>query len=119
MHDIGPDDALGFAHGQWVELTDDALELNGLPGQLAQIDTVNAGDAGDHAPGRGARDAGRHAVGVDPARRPKLRRWDQVDQTAAPVTANGIRTAPAWLPLEDGDQRSSFRRGGIARATTG
>ena len=42
VHDIGPDDALGFAHGQWVEISDDALELNGLPGQLAQIDTVNA-----------------------------------------------------------------------------
>src|SRR5215217_64963 len=37
VHDLGPDDVLGFANGQWVELSDDAHELNGLPGQLARI----------------------------------------------------------------------------------
>jgi hypothetical protein len=41
VHDLGPDDA-GFADGQWVELTDDALELAGTPGQLLQIDTITA-----------------------------------------------------------------------------
>ena len=38
VRDLGPDDALGFASGQWVEVFDDAAELNGQPGQLLQID---------------------------------------------------------------------------------
>jgi acyl-coenzyme A synthetase/AMP-(fatty) acid ligase len=33
---------LGFANGQWVEVSDDSLELNGLPGELIQIQNVNA-----------------------------------------------------------------------------
>src|SRR5947209_1867175 len=37
VHDLGRDEMLGFAAGDWVEITDDVLELNGLPGQLAQI----------------------------------------------------------------------------------
>src|SRR5439155_7859570 len=40
VHSLGPDDVLGFAPGQWVELCDDARELNGVPGQLAQIESV-------------------------------------------------------------------------------
>ena len=103
VHDVGPDDALGFAHGQWVEITDDALELNGLPGQLAQIDTVDAATRRDHAAERCAAAAGRDTRPASiAARHPKLRRWDQVDQTGAPVTANGIKTAAGWQPLEDG-----------------
>jgi hypothetical protein len=41
VHDRGPDDTLGFQEGQWVELSDDSLELNGLPGQLAQITEID------------------------------------------------------------------------------
>src|SRR5262249_47031435 len=43
VDDLGPDDVLGFASGQWVELSDDALELACQPGQLAQIDSVDLG----------------------------------------------------------------------------
>ena len=102
VHDIGPDDALGFAHGQWVEITDDALELNGLPGQLAQIDTVNAATREITLQGVAPTPLAATPSGVDPARHPKLRRWDQLDQAAAPVCAIGIKTAAGWLPLEDG-----------------
>ena len=42
VHDVGPDDVLGFANGQWVEVSDDSRELNGLPGELIQIQNVNA-----------------------------------------------------------------------------
>ena len=42
VHDLGPDDTLGFKEGQWVEIIDDGLELNGLPGQLAQIIKVDS-----------------------------------------------------------------------------
>ncbi len=52
VHDLGPDDVLGFADGQWVELTDDALELAGTPGQLLQIDTITRLAATDHLEGR-------------------------------------------------------------------
>lgn len=41
VRDLGPDEALGFASGQFVEITTEASELSGLPGQLFQIDTVN------------------------------------------------------------------------------
>ncbi len=77
---LGPDDVLGFANGQWVELTDDALELNGKPGQLAMIVDVKPATRElvlSPAPEKLAPGA---AVGVDAARHPKLRRWDQADQ---------------------------------------
>ena len=35
------DDALGFASGQWVEISDDIRELSGSPGQLVQIDRID------------------------------------------------------------------------------
>lgn len=85
VHDVGPDDVLGFANGQWVEVSDDSLELNGLPGELIQIQNVNAATKVitlQSAP----------ALAFKKEFRPKLRRWDG---TAA-VTAN------AWVPLEGG-----------------
>ena len=102
VHDIGPDDALGFAHGQWVEISDDALELNGLPGQLAQIDTVDAATRQIMLQGAAPKPLAANPTGVDAARHPKLRRWDQADQAAAPVSASGIKVAATWLPLEEG-----------------
>jgi hypothetical protein len=92
VHDLGPDDVLGFANGQWVELSDDARELNGLPGQLAQVVDIKPATNEiilDVAPGA----LGRH---------PKLRRWDQKNVAAAPTDANGVLTSGNWLPLEDG-----------------
>ncbi len=37
---LGRDQVLSFSNGDWVELTDDSFQLNGTPGILAQIDTV-------------------------------------------------------------------------------
>ena len=102
VHDIGPDDALGFAHGQWVEITDDALELNGLPGQLTQIDKVDAATREITLLNVAPQPLASTPTGVNAARHPKLRRWDQADQAAAPVSANGIKTATGWQPFEDG-----------------
>lgn len=98
VHDLGPDDVLGFASGQWVELSDDRLELEGKPGQLAQIDAVNSSLRritlkAAPTPLSGGAD------GVDPLMHPKLRRWDQNGATA---TATGVSMTNAWLPLEDG-----------------
>jgi len=85
VHDVGPDDVLGFANGQWVEVSDDSLELNGLPGELIQIQNVNAATKVitlQSAP----------ALAFKKEFHPKLRRWDG---TAA-MTTN------SWLALEGG-----------------
>jgi hypothetical protein len=94
--DLGPDEVLGFAPGQWVELSDDALELNGMPGQLARIETVNAATREITLLDVTPTPLAPTESGVDPARRPKLRRWDFTEQAGAPATAAD------WLTLEDG-----------------
>jgi len=98
VHDLGPDEALGFAAGQWVEIGDDRSELEGKPGQLVQIDAINASLRRitlKTAPTPLA--AG--ADGVDKAMHPKLRRWDQ---SGASAGVDGVATAAPWLALEDG-----------------
>ena len=127
VHDVGPDDALGFAHGQWVELSDDTLELNGLPGQLAQIDKVDAATREITLLNVAPQPLAATPTGVNPARHPKLRRWDQLAQTGVPVSAQGIKTTAGWLPLEDGISvqfsAGSYRNGDYwlipARTATG
>lgn len=123
VHDLGPDDVLGFATGQWVEISDDASELAGAPGQLGQIDAINTSLRKitlKVAPTPLAATTD----GVDPARHPKLRRWDQSGTTAK---AGGVAVTTAWLPLEDGVEvqfsGSEFRTGDYwvipARTATG
>ncbi len=111
VHDLGLDDVLGFATGQWVEISDDAGELAGNSGQLAQIDAINTSLRRitlKAAPTPLAATAD----GVDPARHPKLRRWDQSGMTAK---AAGVAMTTAWLPLEDGVEvqfsNAEFRTG--------
>ncbi len=122
VDDLGPDDALGFASGQWVELSDDALELAGQPGQLAQIDAIDLGLRRITlliAPAPLAATAD----GVDPALHPKLRRWDQKDG----ATADGVAIGAGWVALEDGVEvqlgGSGFKTGDYwtipARTATG
>src|SRR4029077_8909349 len=50
VQDVGPNDALGFAVGQWVDIIDDETELNGKPGQLLQIAGVSPGRITMQAP---------------------------------------------------------------------
>ena len=38
---LGRDQVLGFGPGNWIEILDDDLELNGQPGELHMIDTVD------------------------------------------------------------------------------
>src|SRR5262245_8659850 len=89
-HDLGRDDVLSFAAGQWVEQTDDVQVLSGVSGQLLQIDHVNTATrivSLKTAP-----------APVTMAQHPKLRRWDSAGglAVAAPTTNGG------WIPLEDG-----------------
>lgn len=37
VDDVGRDDVLSLHDGEWIEITDDWLELNGLPGEMCQI----------------------------------------------------------------------------------
>jgi hypothetical protein len=39
VQSTGRDNVLSFRPGDWIEITDDFLELNGLPGELHQIDS--------------------------------------------------------------------------------
>ncbi len=123
VHDLGPDEVLGFASGQWVEIGDDASELDGKPGQLAQIDAVNSSLRRitlKTAPA--PLSAG--ADGIDVSLHPKLRRWDQ---NGGDATADGVAMTGSWLPLEDGVEiqfeNADFRTGDYwlipARTATG
>ncbi len=38
---MGRDQILGFTKGNWIEITDDNRELNGLPGELHLIDSID------------------------------------------------------------------------------
>ena len=91
VRDLGPDEVLGFAGGQWVEIIDDATELNRLPGQLLQIDSVN------HAT-RVIKLMEAPIRSIDLAVHPKLRRWDSVNDIALSIPA----TNEGFLPLENG-----------------
>lgn len=85
--DLGPDDARGFAEGQWVEIVDDENELHAKPGQLTKI-------KGNPDPAtRTITLSG--AVNIDFTKRPKLRRWDGCSKVERPTT-----TADGWIHLE-------------------
>ena len=120
---LGPDEVLGFASGQWVEIADDRNDLHGTPGQLVQIDTVNSSLRRITLKTAPTPLAG-GADGVDKSLHPKLRRWDQSGDTA---TAGGVAVTGAWLALEDGVEvqfsNATFRTGDYwlipARTATG
>lgn len=91
VHSVGPDEVLGFAAGQWVEISDDDTELRGVPGRLIQIDHVPAG----------SRNLTMKTTppAIDPTLRPTLRRWDQSGVVAG---ADGVVITGEWQALEDG-----------------
>lgn len=91
VHSTGPDDVLGFAAGQWVELSDDDTELRGVPGRLIQIDHVPAGSR--------KLTMKTTPPAMDPALRPTLRRWDQTGVLAG---SDGLVITGEWQALEDG-----------------
>ena len=91
VEDVGPDDVLGFAAGQWVEISTDETELAGQSGQLlqiAQVDPVTRTVTTKQVPSA-----------VNLAAHPKLRRWDQAGSAA---TASGVPVTFDWQALEGG-----------------
>src|SRR6185436_6774954 len=93
---IGRDRVLRFQKADWVEVTDDVLELAGLPGKMAKVvdfDEANqilVLDRDDVSVGFDASNPGRHT---------RIRRWDQKKN----VNVNGlVVTTGDWIALEDG-----------------
>jgi len=104
---LGRDKTLGFANGQWVELTDDTHELNDEPGTLVRL--INAEGqilTIDPATATGTVDR------ADFPSNPKVRRWDMPE---GPITVTIPVTNDGWIPLEDGIevrfQAGSFETG--------
>jgi len=92
VHDLGPDEVLGFANGQTVELLTDHHELFGLPGQLLTIDSVNTATATvtlKTAP---------DPTDINLQLHPRMRRWDSSGAVPVPTTAG------TWISLENGIQ---------------
>ncbi len=94
---LGPDANLGFAVGQWVEITDDTNlfgQSANQPGQLYQITAIN--------PQILTVTLGQTVAGIDTTRNARLRRWDQVQF----ATSNGIPLSAGnpQIPLENGIQ---------------
>jgi hypothetical protein len=102
---LGPDKNLGFTKDAWVEILDDALELESRPGQLAQIDDVDEATriiklksaASSLVPA--GLSTSTYPNGIVPERNPKVRRWEGV--SAVKFVGD---PATNWLPLESGVQ---------------
>ena len=89
----GHDKNLDIAGGPWIELTDDAHELNGKPGRLVKVTKVE----GDVL----TLDFGGSPVKLDTdfdEKSRKARRWD----SAGPVAIAQPSTNGGYLPLEGG-----------------
>lgn len=89
----GRDATLGFASGQWVELTDDTHDLLGIPGMMVQIDHIVGDIIIVKQPASGT------IKYSDYPRNPKIRRWDQpdaVEKVQVAASNNG------YIPLEGG-----------------
>lgn len=102
VHDLGRDEVLGFAPGQWVEISDDRNDLEMRSGQLLRVEAIDMARrvVVVATPAQQLDPAAPDGSGVNPDWHPKLRRWDG---------AGAIRTGNAdptddWIHLEDGVQ---------------
>src|SRR5882672_4751359 len=106
--------ARGFAAGCWVELSDDGLDLNGKPGHLVKLTSVQS-DRLSVDPGAGS------IAWTAQLDNPKVRRWDQSENDnttlvdgAIPIVESSAQN-PTWIDLEDGIQ-VRFASGGGYRS---
>jgi hypothetical protein len=123
VESLGQDDVLGFGAGDWVEITDDYLDLNGLPGQLVQVQVPQPATRTlvlrTTPTTLGATD------GVDPSRNPRLRRWDGIGavKTDASVAygtlEDGVQVAFETGTYRPGDYWLIPARTATSEATTG
>jgi hypothetical protein len=120
----GKDNVLNFAPNDWVEITDDWLELNGMPGQMHQIAVggVNASAktikltsaiTKTNLPAPSTASTLDPTQPLDPHRHTRLVRWDSAGAINVPATSapyaleNGItisfQTNTTGAPLKPGD----------------
>ncbi len=115
-HDLKVAGTRGFAAGDWLELTDDSLELAGQSGALVKVTKVEGG-----------------MLSVDPKTpetaiawsqdraNPKVRQWNQAQRgdielkDGAVVFKETTANADGWIDLEDGIQ-VRFEPGGEYRS---
>lgn len=90
-----PDSFERLATGDWLELTDDALELDGVVGQLAQVANVDASNRSISVT-QPATPLSDGEAGVDRSLHPKARRWNSVGEQPSKGKE------PDWVPLEHG-----------------
>lgn len=94
--DLGKDQVLNFAAGQWVEIVDEESALKAEPNALVQIDTPG--------PGPNEITLKSSVAGLANRKGLKLRRWDQ---TGVSATSGGLNANLAqWIDLEGGIQVS-------------
>jgi len=99
--DLGPDNLLGFHDNRWIELGHDALDLDGTAGPLVEIIERNPDESGRF---RLRIDAhGQTVPDVQTVSHPKIRRWDQ-DQDSNPASGDIDIVPNSAIPLEGGIQ---------------
>ncbi|MCP5306168.1 MAG: hypothetical protein H6953_12070 [Chromatiaceae bacterium] len=89
--DVGRDQVLGFADGQWVEISSERSRLRGEPHDLYQIESVDAARRQVTLTATAASLAGEDGL--------QLRRWDQ---TGADAGTTGLPMDSDWMALESG-----------------
>lgn len=93
----GPDEVLGFAPNQWIELSDDTRELQGQAGTLVKLVTaVGQKLTIDPLTATGPVD-----LSFFP-RNPKVRRWDTLAASGGVRQVNDKDTPDGFIRLEDG-----------------
>src|SRR5262249_51770876 len=102
---LGRDSVARISIGDWVEVTDDWRELNGLPGEVRKVAVVDDGD--ETITLAAALPAGAFDP-LDATRHTRVQRWDE--SGVAVDAAGGVMQVPAAagtaIVLEDGVQIS-------------
>ncbi len=97
---LGRDQVLGFAPGNWIELIDDDLELDGQHGELHQIDSVDFSAKTItlvdmlQTPANFPVDGSNQTT---PSRHTRITRWDQSGQIYQTTSTPGQNTL--WIDL--------------------
>lgn len=84
---VGPYSVLDFIPGGWVEISDDAIELNRIPGQMVQIDQVDQATR--------IITLKSSPESIDMALNPKIRKWDSATVITVPADST-------WIKIECG-----------------
>ena len=99
VQQVGRDQVLRFEIGNFIEITDDFREFQGLTGHLAQVTAID--EANRIIEFNPAIPGAMNFNPADPTRHTRVRRWDQTLN----VDANGLLDVdPGLIEIEDGIQ---------------